>query len=172
VDLGPLAPRLPAVVNTASGRVELAPPVLVADLERLAVLRDAPAAEVLLVGRRHLRTNNSWMHNVASLRGTRELCTLQVHPDDAAAWGLAAGGRATVANDTGAVEVDVEVTDDIRPGVVSLPHGFGHDLDGIGMQVAVGQPGANVNLLMSPGALDPLSGTAALTAVPVSVTPA
>ncbi|MBY5162028.1 molybdopterin-dependent oxidoreductase [Salsipaludibacter albus] len=172
IDLGALEPRIPDVLTTASGRVELAPAAIMADVARLVALRDAQSDGPLLVGRRHLRTNNSWMHNLPHLRGTRDLCTLQVHPDDAIAWGLSDGGHALVSTDDGAVTVPVEVTDDIRPGVVSLPHGFGHDLDGIELDVAGDRPGANVNLLMSSTTLDPLSGTAALTAVPVSVTAA
>lgn len=173
VDLGPLEPRVPHVLTTASGRIELAPPALLADLPRLQELQaTVPSDATLLVGRRHLRTNNSWMHNVPMLRRGRDLCTLHVHPDDAAAWGVADGGRAKVAGPTGTVVVPVEVTEDIRPGVVSLPHGFGHDLDGIEQEVATAAPGVNVNLLLDTTTIDPLSGTSGLTAVPVEVAPA
>lgn len=172
VDLGPLQPRLPDVLTTTSGRIELAPPVLLDDLERLAGWVEEPIPDVVLVGRRHLRTNNSWSHNVASLRGSRNLCTLHVHPDDAASWGLRDGGHARVTTDVGAVTAPVEVTDDIRRGVVSLPHGFGHNLDGVEQSVATGAPGVNVNLLVTGTVLDPLAGTSALNAVEVTVTPA
>ncbi len=172
VDLGPLEPRVPGVLTTASGKVELAPPALLDDLPRLHELLDsAGTASTLLVGRRHLRTNNSWMHNLPMLRGG-ELCTLQVHPEDATTWGLGDAGRARVWTDTGKVEVTVEVTEDIRPGVVSLPHGFGHDLDGIEQTIDAGDAGVNVNLLIGTATIDPLSGTAGLTAVPVQVEPA
>lgn len=170
VDLGPLQPRVPGVLTTRSGRLELAPPELVADLPRLGDLLDQSPDQTLLVGRRHLRTNNSWGHNVAGLQGARDLCTLHVHPDDATDWELA--DRAVVRSKTGEVVVPVERTEDIRRGVVSLPHGFGHDLEGIELTVASSRPGANVNLLTRAGGLDPLSGTAGLTAVPVEVLPA
>ncbi len=172
VDLGPLEPRVPAVLTTASGRIELGAPALLADIARLhRLLEQTDTAETLLVGRRHLRTNNSWMHNVATLQGRRDLCTLLVHPDDAARWGVEHGGQAQVTSATGKVEVPVEVTDDIRPGVVSLPHGFGHDLDGIEQSVAAARPGVNVNVLVDTVTIDPLSGTAGLTAVPVQLGP-
>ena len=161
------------MVTTTSGRIELAPDAVMADLPRLHdLMASAGDADVLLVGRRHLRTNNSWMHNVPMLRRGRDLCTLHVHPSDAVAWGLEDGGEAKVANDTGTVRVTVEVTEDIRPGVVSLPHGFGHDLDGVEQSVASARPGANVNLLVDTTTIDPLSGTSGLTAVPVHVGPA
>ena len=160
------------MLTTASGHVELAPPALLEDLPRLQdLLETAGQAATLLVGRRHLRTNNSWMHNLPMLRGG-ELCTLHVHPDDATAWGLTDTGRARVWTDTGKVEVTVEVTEDIRPGVVSLPHGFGHDLDGIEQSIAEDDAGVNVNLLIGTATVDPLSGTSGLTAVPVQVEPA
>lgn len=172
VDLGPLEPRIDEAVVTESGLVELAPAAVIADVPRLVAsmgdLSDGP----LLVGRRHLRTNNSWMHNLATLNGTKSLCTLSVHPDDAAAWGLLDGGRARVRSDDGEVEVPVHVTDEIRRGVVSLPHGFGHDLDGVEQPEAAKQDGANVNRLLSRRTIDPLSGTSALNAVPVRVVPA
>ncbi len=172
VDLGPLEPRVPGVLTTKSGRIELAPTALIDDVPRLQALLDRTGdAETLLVGRRHLRTNNSWMHNLASLTGSRDLCTLQVHPDDAAAWGIADGGRAKVASETGTLVVTVEVTDDIRRGVVSLPHGFGHDLEGIEQPMATARPGVNVNVLVDTATIDPLSATAGLTAVPVQVGP-
>ena len=171
VDLGPLEPRVPDVLTTESGRIELAPRALLDDVARLEQLRaTAGRADTLLVGRRHLRTNNSWMHNLARLDGARDLCTLHVHPADAARWGIADGGQAQVSTDTGKVTVTVEVTEDIRPGVVSLPHGFGHDLAGV--EQAVARPGVNVNTLMDTVTIDPLSGTAGLTAVPVQVGPA
>lgn len=172
VDLGPLEPRLDEALVTESGQVELAPPALIADVARLVAELDAPVDGPMLVGRRHLRTNNSWMHNLPSLNGTKGLCTLQVHPGDAASWGLVDGGRARVTSDDGEVEVPVAVTDDIRRGVVSLPHGFGHDLDGVEQPEAAKQDGANVNRLLSRRAIDPLSGTSALNAVPVRVVPA
>lgn len=172
VDLGPLQPRLPEVLRTPSGLVELAPPQLLAEAERLAgELTAVPADGLLLVGRRQLRSNNSWLHNLPLLAGGSNRCTLHVHPEDAVRLGLVDQGTATVATATGRVEVAVEVTDAVRPGVVSLPHGWGHDVPGAAGSVAAAQPGVNLNLLVDETLLDPLSGTSALTAIPVQVTP-
>lgn len=168
IDYGPLQPRLPEIL--LHEQLRLAPEAILGDAERLHGLRDQPPRETLLVGRRHLRTNNSWMHNLDTLAGSTPLCTLHVHPDDAKEWGLTDGGRATVGGGTDAVVAEVEVTDDMRRGVVSLPHGFGHDLEGVDQDIV--EVGVNVNRLTGPAELDPLSGTAALTAVPVKVSPA
>ena len=169
VDLGPLQPRLPGVLRTPSGKVELAPEALVADAARLRerMGRDGDAAELVLIGRRHLRSNNSWMHNMPALAGGTNRCTLHMHPDDAARFGI--DGVAVVKGAGGEVVVPVEVTDDIRPGVVSLPHGWGHGQAGTRLGVAATQPGANVNQLNDGSLLDPLSGTAVLNGLPVTV---
>jgi anaerobic selenocysteine-containing dehydrogenase len=183
IDLGPLTARIPAVLTTASGRIELAPEPIVADLPRLAghlerVEADlaGPAADgpdgLVLIGRRHLRTNNSWSHNLPGLAKGQQLCTLQIHPADAAARGLTDGSSATVRSTTGEVSVAVEVTDALRPGVVSLPHGFGHDLDGVEQQVARATPGVNSNVLTDRLAVDAVSGNAVLNGIPVEVAPA
>jgi anaerobic selenocysteine-containing dehydrogenase len=172
IDLGPLEPRIPDNLSTASGRIELAAPTVLDELPRLeAQLDEAPTEGLVLIGRRHLRTNNSWGHNVAGLVKGQELCTLQLHPDDATARGLADGGAARVRSRVGEVVVTVEVTDDLRPGVVSLPHGFGHDLDGIELEVASRNPGVNSNVLSDREDVDPLSGTAVLNGIPVEVLP-
>ncbi len=173
VDLGPLQPRLPDVLRTTSGLVELAPEPLMQDLARLeAALARADDGTFVLVGRRHLRSNNSWMHNVGVLVKGKERCTLQVHPDDAADLGLTDGDLADVASRVGMVTAPVEVTDSIRPGVVSLPHGWGHDRPGTRMGVAAAHAGVNSNLLTDGEALDPLSGNAVLNGIPVTVSPA
>ena len=172
VDFGPLEPRIPLTLATASGRIELAPEPLVADMQRLAGELGRNGNGLTLVGRRHLRTNNSWMHNVESLARGKELCTLQVHPDDAARIGLADGGHAKVSTDVGAIEALVEVTEDIRPGVVSLPHGFGHDREGVRQRLATSRPGVSLNDLTDTRLRDPLSGNAVLNAFPVEVVPA
>jgi anaerobic selenocysteine-containing dehydrogenase len=172
VDLGPLEPRLPEVLRTPTGMVELAPEPIVADVARLRAALDAPVAGMVLVGRRDLRSNNSWMHNVEVLVKGRPRCTLHVHPDDAARLGLADGGSAEVASRTGAVTIPVEVTDAIRPGVVSIPHGWGHDLDGVELQVARRYAGVNTNLLADDTLIDPVSGNAVLNGIPVEVAPA
>ncbi len=99
-------------------------------------------------------------------------CSLQVHPDDAASLGLTEGAHATVASRVGSVVVPVEITDGIRPGVVSLPHGWGHGVPGTSMRVAAEKPGVNSNVLSDDKALDPLSGTSVLNGIPVTVSPA
>ncbi|MGW5849553.1 molybdopterin oxidoreductase family protein [Streptomyces sp. NPDC055254] len=171
IDLGPLRPRLPGVLKTRSGRIELLPDPIAAELPRLrATLADRPAA-LVLVGRRHLRSNNSWLHNVPALVGGSNRCTLQVHPLDAARLGLTHGGRARVTADGGSLEVPVEVTDAVRTGVVSLPHGWGHDRPGTRLSVASAEPGVNVNQLLDGTRLDPLSGTAVLNGFPVELAP-
>ncbi|MFE1822773.1 molybdopterin-dependent oxidoreductase [Streptomyces anulatus] len=172
IDLGPLKPRVTEVLRTRSGRIELLPEPIAADLPRLRrALGDRPAP-LVLVGRRHLRSNNSWMHNVGSLTGGSNVCTLQIHPDDAARLGLVDGATARIESSGGGIEAPAEITDTVRSGVVSLPHGWGHSRPGTRMAVAAAHPGANVNQLLDGTLLDPLSGTAVLNAIPVSVTPA
>ncbi|MBW5424282.1 molybdopterin oxidoreductase family protein, partial [Streptomyces sp. BG9H] len=172
IDLGPLRPRIGEVLKTVSGRVELLPAPIAADLPRLARALDTAPHDLVLVGRRHLRSNNSWMHNVPALVGGSNRCTLHVHPDDAARIGLADGGHARVAAAGGRIDVPVEVTDAVRPGVVSLPHGWGHDRPGTRLGVAAGHPGANVNQLLDGTLLDPLSGNAVLNGFAVQLTAA
>ncbi|MCX2931835.1 molybdopterin oxidoreductase family protein [Mycobacterium sp. CVI_P3] len=169
VDLGALVPRIPEVLRTPSGTVELDPDPILADIPRLLASL-TPEPGFLLIGRRHLRSNNSWMHNLPALSGGTNRCTLQIHPDDAARLGL--GDVAVVTGPGGKLEVPVEITDAIRPGVVSLPHGWGHTEPGTRMRVAAREPGVNVNNLNDGTLLDPLSGTAVLNALPVGVAPA
>jgi anaerobic selenocysteine-containing dehydrogenase len=173
VDLGALTPRLPGVLRTPSGKVELAPEPIVADVARLReALSHAPAnGEVVLVGRRQLRSNNSWMHNLTPLVKGKERCTMHVHPDDAARLGLEDGSRAIVSSAAGKVEVPVEVTDAVMRGVVSIPHGWGHDLEGVEMTVASEHAGSNSNLLADETRVDPLSGNAILNGIPVELAP-
>ncbi|MFC8233961.1 molybdopterin-dependent oxidoreductase [Streptomyces sp. NPDC057284] len=173
IDLGPLRPRVPQVLATRSGRIELLPAAIAADLPRLrSALADRPGVDSLvLVGRRHLRSNNSWMHNVASLGGGSNVCTLQMHPADAARLGLADGTPATITAAGGELTAPVEITEGIRAGVVSLPHGWGHDRPGTRTSVASAAPGVNVNQLLDGTLLDPLSGTAVLNGIPVAVAP-
>ncbi|MFF5706334.1 molybdopterin oxidoreductase family protein [Streptomyces sp. NPDC012794] len=171
IDLGPLRPRLPGLLRTRSGRIELLPEPIAAELPRLRGALAARPAAMVLVGRRHLRSNNSWLHNVPALVGGSNRCTLHVHPLDADRLGLADGGRARIAADGGGLEVPVEVTDAVRPGVVSLPHGWGHDRPGTRLTVAGADPGVNVNQLLDGTRLDPLSGTAVLNGFPVTLAP-
>lgn len=171
IDLGPLRPRLPQPLRTRSGKVELLPEPIAADLPRLARARDERPAGLVLVGRRHLRSNNSWMHNIPALTGGSNRCTLHVHPDDADRLGLRDARPVRVKGPGGEVTVPAEVTDTVRPGVVSLPHGWGHNRPGTRTRHAAIDPGVNVNQLLDGSALDPLSGNAVLNGVPVELTP-
>ena len=172
VDLGPLEPRLPDGLRTPTGMIDVAPQPIVDDLPRMAAALERDIDSLLLVGRRDLRSNNSWMHNVEVLVKGKPRCTLHVHPDDAALTGLVDGGQAKVASRVGAVVVPVEVTERIRPGVVSLPHGWGHDLPGVDLSVAGRHAGVNANLLTDDDVVDALTGTAVLSGIPVAVSPA
>ncbi len=170
IDLGPLQPRLPDVLRTASGKVELAPEPIVADLDRL---RAAMARErnggMVLIGRRQLRSNNSWMHNLPALVKGKESCTLHIHPDDAERLGLADGEIARISSVAGSLDAPVETTEDIMPGVVSIPHGWGHGAEGARMGVAAEHAGVNSNVLADESMVEPLSGNAVLNGIPVEV---
>ena len=170
IDLGPLTPRIPEVLRTPSGKVELAPEAILADVDRLRSSLDREHAdELVLIGRRQLRSNNSWMHNLNALVKGKDRCTMHVHPDDAQRLGLDDGGRAVVRSAAGELEAPVEVTDAIMPGVVSIPHGWGHDAPGVRMQVASKHAGVNSNLVADETLTDPLSGNAVLNGIPVEV---
>ena len=145
IDLGPLQPRLPEVLRTRIGQVELAPDAVAADAARLRDSLDRSADGFVLIGRRHLRSNNSWMHNLPALAGGTNRCTLQIHPDDAADSGSTDTARGQGARRR--TVAPVEITDAMRRGVVSLPHGWGHDRRGTRLAVAAGHPGVNVNQL-------------------------
>lgn len=169
VDLGPLTSRVPNALKTASGKIELAPPEIVADLPRvLGDLARAPE-EMVLIGRRQLRSNNSWMHNVASMVRGSNKCTLIVNPGDAERLGLIAGSVARVRSRVGEIEAPVEVSDEVMPGVASLPHGWGHDLKGVRLTVARANAGVSSNDLADEQIIDPLSGNAVLNAIPISI---
>jgi len=176
IDLGPLEPRVPEVLRTPSGMIELAPELLVADVARLegalGERRRRDGNGIVLIGRRDLRSNNSWMHNVEVLVKGKPRCTLHVHPEDAERLALVDGGSAEVSSRTGKVTIPVEVTDAIRPGVVSIPHGWGHDMPGVELSVARRHAGVNSNLLADGELIDPVSGNAVLNGIPVDVAPA
>jgi anaerobic selenocysteine-containing dehydrogenase len=172
LDLGPLGPRLPGALRTASGKIELAPEPLVADVERLRAALERPHnGHLVLVGRRQLRSNNSWMHNLPMLVSGPAQCTLHVHPDDAARCELIDGEQAELRSRTGTVHALVEVTDAVMPGVVSLPHGWGHDAAGAELRVAAKHAGTNSNVLADELRLDAVSGNAVLNGIPVEVAP-
>jgi len=130
---------------------------------------ERPADDLVLIGRRQLRSNNSWMHNAPTLAKGPERCTLLVHPRDAERLGIGEGARVRITSRVGAVEAPVSVSDEMMPGVVSLPHGWGHGLEGVGQRVAAAHPGAPSNFLADPQAVDALSGNAVLNGIPVSI---
>lgn len=173
IDLGALEPRLPEVLRTPSGLIELAPAAFIHAFADANITIDAPIPECLLVGRRHLRSNNSWMHNLTVLAKGKERCTLLVHPDDAQRWSLDDEGKVEImATDTGvSLVATVEIDDAMMPGVVSLPHGWGHDPEGTNLNVARKRPGVNYNLLASASRRDPLSGNPALNGISVRLSP-
>jgi anaerobic selenocysteine-containing dehydrogenase len=172
IDLGELNPRIPEVLRTPSGKVELAPEPIVEDVERLrASLARTRNGGMVMVGRRQLRSNNSWMHNVPHLVRGKETCTAHVHPSDAERLELADGALARVSSPSGQIEVEVEVTDAVMEGVISIPHGWGHDEPGVQLRVASDHAGANSNVLADETAIDPLSGNAVLNGIPVELAP-
>jgi anaerobic selenocysteine-containing dehydrogenase len=170
INFGPMIPRLPEILGTADQKVRLAPQYLLDDLPRLGARIERAPDALVLVSRRHLRSNNSWLHNVAPLMKGRERCTLWMHRDDAAQRDITDGATVTVSSSAGALSVPVELTDAIKPGVVSMPHGWGHGKPGTRMSVANGSPGVNTNVLSPPEFLDEPSGNGALNGIPVTVT--
>jgi anaerobic selenocysteine-containing dehydrogenase len=172
VDFGPASTPIFDILRTTSGDVELAHDNILGDLPRLRRRMAEPRPPLLLIGRRHVRSNNSWLHNLPGLMRGRDRSTLLIHPDDAASRGLESGKRATVTTSAGSVEATVEVSDEIRAGVVSLPHGWGHTVEGVRARVASSHDGPNTNVLIPGDAVDEPSGNAAVNGVPVEVVPA
>ncbi len=176
IDLGPLEPRLDEILMTPDGRIDLAPDPMRDELVRLAgereaAARDQPgsAGKLLLIGRREMRTNNSWLHNAPMSVKGRERCTLKMHPRDATARGLVAGEPVSIRSRVGRLTAPLEVTDELMEGVVSLPHGWGHRGEGLLLRVASRHPGVNVNDLTDPEMIEPVTGNAVLNGVPVEV---
>ena len=171
IDLGPLLPRLPASLRTATQRINLAAPLFLADLGRARRVLAAgpPVAEgqLLLISRRELRSNNSWMHNLPRLIKGRNRCTLHINPADAAAHQLTDGQPVRLCSRVGAVELPVEITATVMPGVVCLPHGYGHHRPGTRQDVAQAHAGVSINDLTDDSRLDELTGNAALSGVSV-----
>ena len=175
IDLGPLRPTMPERLQTKDHRIDLAPDLVVGDLPRLQAWVDERVEAVpdglVLIGRRHKQDNNAWFHNIERVNRGRPRHQLLMHPDDLAARGIADGELVTVTSRVGEVTVDVQATDDVMRGVVSLPHGYGHQVDGVRLSRASKVPGVSINDLTDPDLLD-VSGNAALSGVPVTVAPA
>ncbi|MCB1687570.1 MAG: molybdopterin oxidoreductase family protein [Halioglobus sp.] len=173
IDLGPLQSQLPARLATPQKTIQCDIPQAMADLHRLFEEFQQPdTSEFRLIGRRHVRSNNSWMHNYHRLMKGRDRCTLMMHPEDMVSQGIAPGARATLSSRVGSLSVEVEPSDEMMPGVVSLPHGFGHTRKGIRLQTAVTHAGVSCNDVTDEHYLDVLSGNAAVNGVPVTVRPA
>jgi anaerobic selenocysteine-containing dehydrogenase len=176
IDLGPLTPCLTQRLKTADSCIDLAPEILVNDLERvkrsLASESSASNGHLLLIGRRQLRSNNSWMHNSQRLvkgNPSKPRCTILMHPGDAARRNLSSGQDVLVQSRVGSIVVPLEVTDEMMPGVVSIPHGWGHDRSGNQLGVAQQHAGASINDLTDGSAIDVLCGTAAFNGTSVTV---
>ncbi len=171
LDLGPLEPRLPERLRTPGKTIACAPPEILADLTGRFTdwLGESPGDGLVLIGRRHLRNNNSWMGNSPRLAKGPLRCTLMIAPDDARARGIANGATVAITSAAGRIEVAAEITDAMMPGVVSMPHGFGQRRPGVRLAVAQSRPGASINDLTERRRIDPLSGNAALVGTPVTV---
>ena len=173
IDLGELKPRLPEMLRTPSGRVELAPPALLLDLQRAVADLSAPVPALVIIGRRDVRSNNSWMHNLPVLAKGPMRCTALVHPLDAQRLQLMDGAMAHIATETSSgprsIQAQVHISDEMMPGVVSLPHGWGHNLAGAQLTLAAQRPGANLNALLDDQLRDPMSGNAVLGGVPITM---
>lgn len=176
IDLGALKPRLPEVLRTPSGKVEMAPPQLLEDLKRVdaelakALAPDSGPKTMQIMGRRQVRSGNSWMHNLPILAKGPFRCTALVHPADAQRLGLLDGSMAQISAEGQTIKAQVQISDEVMAGVVSLPHGWGHDLPGARLQLAAQRPGVNLNALLSDRVWDPLSGNAVLSGGAVTVT--
>nr|WP_322860264.1 molybdopterin-dependent oxidoreductase [Mycobacterium europaeum]MEA1160773.1 molybdopterin-dependent oxidoreductase [Mycobacterium europaeum] len=169
IDFGPMVPQLPEILGTLDKKIHLAPQYLLDDLPRLTARLERPAEPLVLVSRRHLRSNNTWLHNVPALMKGKDRCTLLIHPDDAARCGVADDDVVTVKSAAGEIKVPVEITDAIKPGVVSMPHGWGHGKPGTRLAVANNLPGVNTNVLSPPTFIDEPSGNGALNGIPVTI---
>jgi anaerobic selenocysteine-containing dehydrogenase len=170
INFGQMVPQVPEILGTADRKIRLAPQYLLDDLPRLAKRLDRAPDELVLVSRRHLRSNNSWLHNVGPLMKGKDRCTLLIHQDDAVKRRIVTGDVVTVTSSGGRIEVPIEVTDAIMPGVVSMPHGWGHGKPGTRLSVANDSPGVNTNILSPPTFIDEPSGNGALNGIPVTVT--
>lgn len=170
VDLGALQPSLPDRLFTRDGLIQMAPRRFLQDLGRLhEALSTDPGGDFLLIGRRHVRSNNSWMHNSRRLVKGKERCTLIIHQQDADRIGLKAGDMAEVRGAGQKIVLPAEINEDIMPGVVSIPHGWGHDREGVGQSVAQAHAGTSINDVLTDDQIDQLSGTSVLNGQSVSI---
>jgi anaerobic selenocysteine-containing dehydrogenase len=174
IDLGPMQSNLTEMLPEKHGPVDLAPDIFVGDLDRLRARFLAPGSvpndgQLLLIGRRQLRSNNSWMHNSQRLMKGKSRCTVMINPEDAERLGVKSGDQVTLRSRVGQVTAPAEITGDMMAGVVSLPHGFGHGRDGVQLDVATSHPGVSVNDLTDDQLMDELSGNAAFSGVPVTL---
>jgi len=174
IDLGSLQSCLPERLYTPKKRIKLAPSTFLKDMSRLRKRAEALGTEqnpdeLLLIGRRHVRSNNSWLHNSHRLVKGKNRCTMMIHPEDATRLGLSNGELAKVTSRVGKVEIETEVTKDIMEGVISIPHGWGHRRKNTQLSIASKRPGVSVNDLTDDQFVDRLTGTSALNGVPVSV---
>ena len=171
IDLGQLTPRIPELLRTQSGKIELAAPSLLADLQRAVADLARPVPAMVIIGRREVRSNNSWMHNLPLLAKGPFRCKALVHPGDAARLGLVDGAMAKISSNGGgkSIEAQIHITDTMMPGVVSLPHGWGHDKQGARLALAAERPGVNFNDLLDEQLRDPLSGNAVLSGIAVEL---
>jgi anaerobic selenocysteine-containing dehydrogenase len=169
IDLGPLTPRFPERLRTRGRRIDAAPQRFLDDIGRLRARMAAPANGLVLIGRRHLHSNNSWCHNAGRLVKGPARCVLLINPRDAAARGISDGDLVALSSRTGQIEVTAHTTDDIMNGVVSLPHGWGHNREGVQLRVARHTPGASVNDITDGELIDAVSGNAGFSGLPVAV---
>lgn len=179
LDLGPMQPCLPERLFTADKHINLAPDICLADMQQLAkkllIIKSVDAKQefdLRLIGRRDPRTNNSWLHNSYRMVKGKNRCTALINPQDAASRGISDGDPVSVSSRVGSIRIPAALSDDIMPGVISIPHGWGHDIEGIKLAVASQHAGVNTNILTDDQFLDSLSGNAALNGVPVSLSKA
>jgi len=170
LDLGPLKTMLPQALKHKDKQIHLNVDFYQADLARVqAMMHDYDDSEILLIGRRHVRSNNSWLHNSHRLVKGKPRCTLMLHPDTAAQYGIEDGQDVKVTSRVGSVIIPAEVTDELMPNVVSIPHGFGHGRKGVKQKIAQAHAGVSVNDLTDDTLIDELSGNAAVNGVPVQL---
>lgn len=175
IDLGPLRPCLSSRLFTPDKKIHLTPDIFVQDIARLKTDMEswnknpANGFPLELIGRRQLRSNNSWMHNSHRLVKGRERCTLIIHPDDARKIGVVDGQEVKVISPVGAIRIKAELSMEMMPGVVSIPHGWGHGREGVQLEVARAHAGASINDLTDHRRIDELTGNAAFSGVPVRV---